>query len=453
MTLKEAYQEDQKQQAQQPQPIATDGNKSNQQLSMPKQEVQNLINRNLAAGNDPGKGVGRMMNQDKGAKPKKGQATDDGLEGTAPKGIKQYNDYGKIDYVQHSDSESHQNVSDRFDEANEKGLIPWNKQQESGSQGAGTDDYMDSFKSIMDMLDEDNTSSASTTPTYPAGPGYGYGYGYPGYYPSSLGDVTSMLEPYHMPTKEDLKKEKRNMAIRALGDGISAIAGMAGAINGGPNTVDATNSLTKTGRELIEKMREQRRKDYTAYLNAALKREQTNAANLRAMTQLERSREVSRRGRQTLALNVLDKINRWQNAKDANEIKDAHNKAIEAINKAKAEVEKQYKQGLISAKERQLTLDEYDNVTKRINANANMTRAQKAGSGGGKSGAGSNGEAKVTVTENTDRYGDTKTTTRISGTAEQVKKAQNQRGSGSDSSGGGRGNGGGKFENTKKLGL
>lgn len=312
-----------------------------------------------------------------------------------------------------------------------------------GADQGGTDDYMDSFRSIMEMLDEDNTASASTTPTYPAGyPGYGYGY--PGYYPSSLGDVTSMLEPYHMPTKEDLKKEKRNMAIRALGDGISAIAGMAGAINGGPNTVDATNSLTKTGRELIEKMREQRRKDYTAYLNAALKREQTNAANLRAMTQLERSREVSRRGRQTLALNVLDKINRWKNAKDANEIKDAHNKAIEAINKAKAEVEKQYKQGLISAKERKLTLDEYDNVTKRINADANMMRAQKAGSGGSKSGGGSNGEAKITVTENTDRYGDTKTTTRISGTAAQVEKAQNQRGSG---------RGGGKFENTKKLGL
>ena len=149
------------------------------------------------------------------------------------------------------------------------------------------------------------------------------------------------------------------------------------------------------------------------------------------MTQLERSREVSRRGRQTLALNVLDKMNRWQNAKDANEEKERHNKAMEALQDFKEQVMKQYREGLISAKEKDRAIKYYDSETKRL----------KNGKGGSKSSGG-----KAPTAYRTDKY-----KTKVDGVTHEITE-RTPIGSGGPS-GGGRGNGGGKFENTRKLGL
>lgn len=305
-------------------------------------------------------------------------------------------------------------------------------------------------KEVESTIDGYGSGIISDTPGYGDFSGYGTDPAYmaqqSGYtplvsprQPYSLEDINAFLgaDNYHIPDAKDLKREKRDMMIRALGDGISAIAGMAGSIKGGPNTVDASNNLTKSGREMVEKLREERRKNYTAYLNAALKREQADAANMRARAYLERSREVSRREAMKAEHAIKMAEQKMKLAQDKQAADEAYKEAMAEIQRERLRIQDEYNKGRLAQGEARLAIQRLDAETRRINAN-------KPKSGGGKSGAGSNGEAKVTVTENTDRYGDTKTTTRISGTAEQVKKAQNQRGSGSGSSGGGRGNGGKK---------
>lgn len=215
-------------------------------------------------------------------------------------------------------------------------------------------------------------------------PGYGT-YGYPGYgygYPDvqTLDDVTNALMPYHVPNSEELKKERtrerRDMLIRSLGDGISAIAGLTTAINGGPNIVNPDASLTKSGREMYDKLREQRRKDYTAYLNAALKREQASAATLRARTNLERSREISRREAMKAEHAIKIAEQKMQLAKDKQAADEAYHEALVAIQKERLRIQEEYNQGRLSIAEKNIAI-------KQLNATERRLKSGGRSSGGG----------------------------------------------------------------------
>lgn len=225
-------------------------------------------------------------------------------------------------------------------------------------------------------------------------PGYG-AYGYPGYgygYPDvqTLDDVTNALMPYHVPNSEELKKEqkreRRDMLIRSLGDGISAIAGLTTAINGGPNIVNPDASLAKSGREMYDKLREQRRKDYTAYLNAALKREQASAATLRARTNLERSREISRREAMKAEHAIKIAEQKMQLAKDKQAADEAYHDALAAIQKERLRIQEEYNQGRLSLAEKNLAIKQLKATEDRLKSGG---RSSSGGRRGGSSGGGS----------------------------------------------------------------
>lgn len=266
-------------------------------------------------------------------------------------------------------------------------------------------------KEVESMIDGYGSDIISDTP------GYG-GYGTdPGYYlqqagihqfnpqysqsPVSLEDINAFLgaDSYHIPDAKDLKREKRDMMIRAIGDGISAIAGMAGSIKGGPNTVDANNSLTKSGREMIEKLREERRKNYTAYLNAALKREQADAANMRAKAYLERSREVSRREAMKAEHAIKMAEQKMKLAQDKQAADEAYKEAMAEINREKLRIQEEYNKGRLAQGEARLAIQRLDAETRRINANKPKGGG---GSGGGKSGSSSSDTITLSWNEYTE---------------------------------------------------
>lgn len=347
-----------------------------QSPDQPKQEVQDLINRNVAVGNDPGKGLGEMLNVGV-PKPRRGQTTDDGLENTAPKDIKQSKDYGKIDYVG-SGSESAQKTLDRFNQAREAGIIPWERQQWERQPS-------DSATPYDDVVENPYTQ----TPYSSYGQNGQYGqYGYP-YDVSSIEDINNMLEPYHLPTDKELKREKRDMMIRALGDGISAIAGMAGSIAGGENTINPDASLTKTGMERADKLREERRKNYTAYLNSALKREQASAAKLRAMSAAERNRFTAETQRMKAERAIIAAERKLEMAETKQAAEIAHKEAMDAISQMKAEAYARWVDGKLSDLEYRRQLEWFKAETQRMNS----IRAGKSGGGSGKSGSSSSGRS------------------------------------------------------------
>lgn len=250
-------------------------------------------------------------------------------------------------------------------------------------------------------------------------PGYG-AYGYPGYgYGYSdvqtLDDVTNALMPYHVPNEEELKKEqkreRRDMLIRSLGDGISAIAGLTTAINGGPNIVNPDASLAKSGREMYDKLREQRRKDYTAYLNAALKKEQASAAQLRARSAADRNRytaETQRMRAEYAIQNAQQKIEIAENKQKADQ---AYKEAIIEIKRQQAAVDKAYKEG-------RLSIAQYDAETRRLKAHETAVKsaAGKKGvntsvSDSTKTVIGNDGEVESTTNKHTVKQGGKTTTT------------------------------------------
>lgn len=247
-------------------------------------------------------------------------------------------------------------------------------------QDGETEDTDDTEDSPIDGYGTSGTYSGYGAYGYP---GYG-AYGYPGYGGYSdvqtLDDVTNALMPYHVPNEEELKKEqkreRRDMLIRSLGDGISAIAGMTTAINGGPNIVNPDASLAKSGREMYDKLREQRRKDYTAYLNAALKREQASAATLRARTNLERSREISRREAMKAEHAIKIAEQKMQLAKDKQAADEAYHEALVAIQKERLRIQEEYNQG-------RLSIAEKNTAIKQLNATERRLKSGGRSSGGG----------------------------------------------------------------------
>lgn len=250
----------------------------------------------------------------------------------------------------------------------------------------------------MGYSDPSDDTDYSADNVYGQGTGtYGGGaYGYPGYgygYPDvqTLDDVTNALMPYHVPNSEELKKEqkreRRDMLIRSLGDGISAIAGLTTAINGGPNIVNPDASLAKSGREMSDKIREQRRKDYTAYLNAALKREQASAATLRARTNLERSREISRREAMKAEHAIKIAEQKMQLAKDKQAADEAYHDALVAIQKERLRIQEEYNQGRLSLAEKNLAIKQLKATEDRLKSGGRSSSGSRRGgsSGGGSS--------------------------------------------------------------------
>jgi len=234
---------------------------------------------------------------------------------------------------------------------------------------------------------------------------YGYGnYGYSMGDVRSLDDVVNTLEPYHVPNAKDLKREKRNMMIRAIGDGISAIAGMVGSAKGGPNTVEASNSLTKSGMDLQDKLREQRRKDYTAYLNAALKREQASAATLRARTNLERSREISRREAMKAEHEIKMAEQKMKLAQDKQAADQAYHDALVAIQNEKNRILDEYYKGKLSIEEKNAAIRQLDANTRRLNANRSGGGSGGGGGRGGRGGSSGGGSSKDYETQSWSTY-------------------------------------------------
>lgn len=267
-------------------------------------------------------------------------------------------------------------------------------------------------KEVESTIDGYGSDIISDTPGYGDFSGYGTDPAYmaqqSGYtplvsprQPYSLEDINAFLgaDNYHIPDAKDLKREKRDMMIRALGDGISAIAGMAGSIKGGPNTVDASNNLTKSGREMVEKLREERRKNYTAYLNAALKREQADAANMRARAYLERSREVSRREAMKAEHAIKMAEQKMKLAQDKQAADEAYKEAMAEIQRERLRIQDEYNKGRLAQGEARLAIQRLDAETRRINANRPKGGG---GSGGGKSGSSSSDTITLSWNEYTE---------------------------------------------------
>jgi hypothetical protein len=295
----------------------------------------------------------------------------------------------------------------------------------------------------MGYSDPSDDTDYSADNVYGQGAGtYGSGaYGYPGYgygYPDvqTLDDVTNALMPYHVPNSEELKKEqkreRRDMLIRSLGDGISAIAGLTTAINGGPNIVNPDASLAKSGREMYDKLREQRRKDYTAYLNAALKKEQASAAKLRAMSAAERSKFTA----ETARMKAESAIRVAEGKLEVAEGKAAADKAYkEAI----AEIRRQHEEAYKKWVDGKLTIEQYKAETQRLKAHETAVKsaAGKKGvstsvSDSTKTVIGNDGEVQSTTNQHTVKQGGKTTTTTT------VTKGPQKPAAGGSGSGGGK---------------
>ena len=84
------------------------------------------------------------------------------------------------------------------------------------------------------------------------------------------------------------KREKRDMLVRSIGDGISAIAGLVGSASGSPNTVSHEMSLTKAGMALRDKIRKEREERRDLYTRRALAAARVDAENRRTQSLSEK---------------------------------------------------------------------------------------------------------------------------------------------------------------------
>lgn len=210
--------------------------------------------------------------------------------------------------------------------------------------------------------------------------------------PSAYEQVWKMLNPYKMPTGEELererRRERREMAVRAIGDGLSALAGMAGAMAGGRNTVNHELSLSKKGMELRDKLLKERETMRDQYVKHAL-----SAARVDAETARTKAMEAKAQQQADLA-----------RYKAENSIMLAQEKL--ALAKSKEEFDQKKDDALLALKERELDLRaekdagmlsvaKFNAETQRIKAQSDRIRAMKYQSGGSGRSGGSSGSGKA----------------------------------------------------------
>ena len=192
------------------------------------------------------------------------------------------------------------------------------------------------------------------------------------------------------------KRDHRDMLIRSIGDGISAIAGMAGSMAGAPNTVNHEMALTKSGLELRDKIRKEREERRDLYTRRALSAARIEAENRRTKSlavKAQQQADLARFKAENAVEMAREKI---AQAKSKEEFERQKSDALIALRERQLDIEAEYKAGMLSAAQKNAE-------TQRINANANMIKAMKYQSGGGRSGGRSGGssgkDTKETATD------------------------------------------------------
>ena len=188
------------------------------------------------------------------------------------------------------------------------------------------------------------------------------------------------------------KRERTNARIAAIGDGLRALSNMYFATQGAKVIHDPKSDLTVAMAKRQAAINEQREKNKTAWQNGYLKAQaldeearknkETLAETVRYHNQLAENRE--RVGNQN--------DTRLQQSQDRIDLSRYRIESLNDYNERKLQIDKDYKDGLLSAKAK-------SNAIAELNASANMLRAQKSGNGRGGSSSSRNGSYSGNVEE------------------------------------------------------
>lgn len=174
------------------------------------------------------------------------------------------------------------------------------------------------------------------------------------------------------------KRERRDMLVRSIGDGISAIAGLVGSASGSPNTVNHEMSLTKAGTELRDKIRKEREERRDLYTRRALAAARVDAENRRTKSLSEKAQQQAELARYKAENSIEMAKAKLELAKSKEEFEEGQKEALLELKRMQVEADAKHKAGMLS-------VAEYNAQTSRIRAESDRIRAQKyqGGSGGG----------------------------------------------------------------------
>ncbi len=182
------------------------------------------------------------------------------------------------------------------------------------------------------------------------------------------------------------KRERSKAKIAAIGDGLRALANMYFATKGAKVVHDPNADMTPAINKRKAMMDEQREKNKSAWLNGYLKAlaldEEARKNNL-TLAEQRRYHDMMNANNQTkndLSQQRID-LSRYRL------------KSLNDYNDRKLQIDKDYKDGLLSEKSR-------SNAIAQLNADANMLRAQKSGNGRG----GSSSSRKGNYSGNVEDY-------------------------------------------------
>ena len=183
------------------------------------------------------------------------------------------------------------------------------------------------------------------------------------------------------------KREKRDMLVRSIGDGISAIAGLVGSASGSPNTVNHEMSLTKAGTELRDKIRKEREERRDLYTRRALAAARVDAENRRTKSLSEKAQQQAELARYKAENSIEIAKKKLELAQSKQEFEEGQKEALLELKKRQLDIEAEWKAGMLST-------NQYKAQTDRINAEANMIRAQRYQGGRSSSGGSSSSGGK-----------------------------------------------------------
>lgn len=175
------------------------------------------------------------------------------------------------------------------------------------------------------------------------------------------------------------KRERRDMLVRSLGDGISAIAGLVGSVNGAPNTVNHERSLTKAGIELRDKIRKEREEKRDLYTRRALAAARIDAENKRTQSLAEKAKQSAELAKYKAEGAHEVAIRKLELAENKEEFEQKRKEALLQIKQQEADTDAEYKAGMLS-------VAEYNAETNRLRAQSDRIRAMKYTGGSGGSG-------------------------------------------------------------------
>lgn len=228
-------------------------------------------------------------------------------------------------------------------------------------------------------IDDTTSLNADDRAEAQSGKTWGLGENHGGY-----GKILDILDKHQTQADEDdekiRKRERRDMLIRAIGDGISAIAGLAGSAAGAPGTVNHEISLTKSGTELRDKIRKEREKRRELYTQRALAAARIEAQNRRTQSMEEKARQQAELQRYKAEGDIEIARQRLAMAQSKEEFEQNRKEALLELTRQKNEADAQYKTGMLS-------VAQYNAKTSRIRAESDRIRAAKYQSGSAKGGA------------------------------------------------------------------